>query len=259
MDYFSRAKPNLIDPKLKKTINKIIKKNPSDYTISNWIADMIKSFYRSYIKNNKLIVTVIIIIIVFLTHRYYKAKKRKEQFQSEFGEDDFLMNDINNQTKHLRYDTQPSFNRLYSVKGQHQKVTYPADPLPIRLPNEGIQYRRDIYNEDVKEFPHLNTPNYDYNNVYKSNSRSYYNGTYNTYKNAKDTEFVNPLGFSNAFNTTTGKFVGGMTDKNEKVVTDYREIIDNMEDNLIDSLKIGPKYLDVDNLDMEIEPPYTDF
>lgn len=261
MDFFSKTKPNLIDPKMKKTVYKIIKKNPLNYTISEKISEMMNKFYKSYIKQNLFFILVILAIVIFLVYRYYKKKendKNNENFQYEFDEDAYLMNDINNQTNHLRYDTQPSFDRLHSVKYQEEPVYYPPDPLPINLSGKGIQYKRDIYNEKVNPFPYLNTPNYDYNNVYTNTSRLYHNGTYNTYNDAKDTELVNPLGYSNKFNTTTGDFIKGMTDKNEKVITDYREIIDNMEGNLIDSLKIGPKYLDVNNTELDIEPPYSE-
>jgi len=257
MDFFSKTNPNLIDPRMRRTFHKIIKKNPLNYTISEKISEMIKQLYKTYIQNNKLIIIVCITILTFLVYRYYNKKQDTEKFQTEFGEDDYLMNDINSQTNHLRYDTQPSFNNLHSIKGQEQPIYYPPNELPINLPNDGIQYKRDIYDGQFKP-EILNTPNYDYNNVYTNKSRSYYNGTYNTYHNAKDTDIVNPLGYSNKFNTTTGNFIKGMTDDNEKVITDYREIIDSMEGNLIDSLKIGPKYLDPELSTLDIEPPYHD-
>ncbi len=80
-------------------------------------------------------------------------------------------------------------------------------------------------------------------------------GTYNTYADAKDTNIVNPYGWSNNFNTTTGSFITGMTDMNRQNVYDYQTILDNMNGNLVDGLGIGPKHLD----DVpEMEPPYAD-
>ena len=68
-------------------------------------------------------------------------------------------------TDHLKYDTQPSFDRLQSIDGQQEHVNYPPDPLPINISGDEIVYTRNIYDEP-KQFPTLNSPKYDYDNVY---------------------------------------------------------------------------------------------
>jgi hypothetical protein len=97
----------------------------------------------------------------------------------------------------------------------------------------------------------MNGTNYDHNNVYNYPSNSFHSGTYDTYGNAQDTNFINPLGFSNNFNTNSGNFVNSMTQANRQNVTDYQTFMDNNQGNLIDALKFGPKY------ENQMEPPYA--
>ena len=163
---------------------------------------------------------------------------------------------MNTQTSHLRYDTQPSFNRLYSVDQQKEPVNYPPSPLPINIPDLGIVYTKDLYGYP-KPFPNLNSPNYNYNNVYTNPQLAYYNGTYNTYKNAQDTNIINPLGYPTNFNTSTGDFINHMTNANKQNIVDYQTILDNINGNLVDALKLGPKYLDINSPELEMEPPYA--
>ena len=172
------------------------------------------------------------------------------------------MDDIKNTlTKHLMYDTQPSFDRLQSVKGQEEKVYYPPDPLPINIDGK-LVYTRNLY-KDPNRFPILNTSKYNYNNVYTDPSLSYYTGTSNVYKNAQDTNIINPLGFSNKFNTTTGNFVNQMTDKNKQNILNYQTVIDNKNINLTNSLTQQPLNTNctygVTNLLPQLTPPYIEY
>jgi hypothetical protein len=48
-----------------------------------------------------------------------------------------------------------------------------------------------------------------------------------------------------------------MTDKNNKAITDYKTILASTNQNLIDALKLGPKYIDANMPDMDMEPPYA--
>jgi len=252
MEFYSRSKPNLIAPKLKKTIYKIMKDNSKNKTISEKISNLLYEFYKSYIYENKVLILIIFLIIIFLMYRYYN---RKEKFAND-DDYDVLKDIMGPQTSHLRYDTQPYFNNLKSVEDQQQSVNYPPDPLPVNIPDKGIVYTRNLY-DDPDPYPKINTANYDYDNVYKNKSLSYYNGTHNTYNNAQDTNIINPLGYLNNFNTSTGDFVGQMTDENTKNILDYQSILDNNQSALIDSLKVGPVYLDTENYDLEMEPPYA--
>jgi hypothetical protein len=257
MEFYSKSRPNLILPEFKKSVYKLVKKNSTNSTISEKISNMMYEFYKSYIESNRVMVTVIILVVIFLLYRYYNKEdqqNKKEQFTPE--EYKILDQIQSSQTAHLRYDKQPSFNPLYPVNPQHEKVYYPPDPLPINIPKSGIVYARNLY-EDPSNFENLNPPNYDYNSVYDNSSRSYYNGTYNTYKNAQDTNIINPYGYLNNFNTSTGDFIGQSTYANQKNLVDYQSILDNVNGNLNDALKIGPHHLNTDYPELTMEPPYS--
>lgn len=257
MDFYSNSKPDLVGPMVKKSVYKIMKKEIDNNTISDRISKLLTDFYKDYIKEYKLIVFLIIIFVVFLLYRYYNKEEKEEVKEKFTKEEQKIIDEIfNSQTKHLTYDSQPSFNRLESVNGQQEYVNYPPDPIPINIPDQGIKYTKSLYDYS-KQFDNLNNPDYDYNNVYEYPSRSYYTGTYNTYQDAEDTDIVNPYGWSNEFNTNAGKFVSSMTDANRQNIVDYQTIVDNMNGDLQDSLKIGPKYLD-ETLAPEMDPPYAD-
>lgn len=262
MDFFSNSKPDLVGPKVKKSVFKIIKTGGTiNATISDKISSLIESIYKDYISEYKLIVVIMVVIVIFLLYRYYskdKTAKVKQEEKEKFSpEEERIINQImNEQTADLKYDKQPSFNPLYSVNEQQKdNVNYPPEPLPINLPGKGIVMTQNPYNNYPAEYQNLNTPIYDYNAVYKYPNRSYYSGTYDTYKGAQDTSIINPFGWSNDFNTNTGAFVSGMTGANRQNVVDYQTMLDTMEANLIDGLRVGPDHLaDVP----EVDPPYAD-
>lgn len=252
MDFYSNSKPNLIGPKVKNSVNDIVNKNTNNSTISDTISSMLTYFYKNYISDNKFVFITFIIFAIFLLYRYYnKESKDVENFTED--EQKIIDEIFNDQTDHLRYDSQPSFNSLLSVNDQSQPVNYPPMPIPVNIPDKGIVHTKNLY-EYSKPFETLNNPSYDYNNVYTHPSRSYYTGTYNTYDNAKDTNIINPLGHLNNFNTSTGDFVGQMTDANQQNILDYQTILDNTQGQLVDNLKIGPNNLDEQT---DIEPPYA--
>lgn len=250
MEFYSKSKPNLILPQIEKTVYKIVKKASTNTTISEKITDHIYNLYKMYVEEHKVITFIILAATVFLIYRYYKniedkeINKDKESFTSDNYDQQFVSQDLT-QNPHpyqdqsqikiqtdlvdsLRYDTQPHFDRLHSVRDQAQHVNYPPDPLPINLPNQGIVYKRSIYPEpNVSDGLYLNSPNYNYNNVYEQPTRSYYTGVYNTYDKAQDTTIQNPLGFRTDFNSSTGDFVRQMTDANSNNLTDYQTVLDN--------------------------------
>ncbi len=262
MDFYSNTRPNLVGPRIKHTVYKIIKKKSNGSTISDKVSNSMSSIYTAYIGNNKLVAVVVIGLLLFFVYRYYKKQQEKkdgsEETKERFSNDEkkIIEEIMNNQTKHLKYDTQATLNPLYSVDSQQEPVNYPPDPLPVNLPNNGIVYTRSLY-DYPKNFPAMNTPNYDYDNVYSNPSRSHYTGTYNTYEGAQDTDIINPLGFPTNFNSTTGDFIGQMTNANTQNITDYQSILDNMQGNLTTSLRIGPKYLNVGDPESAMEPPYA--
>jgi len=252
MEFDYNNKPSLIGTRIKKSVSNIMKKSSDVSTISDKVTQIVMNFYDNYIYEFRFILLIIICFVVFLIYRYYnRTNKKREDFSN-----DLINTIVHNQTEKLWYNEQPSMNPLNSVRNQTEFVNYPPEPLPINLPNEGIVLRQDIY-PPPPPFPFMNTPKYDYKEVNEQNSRVYSNGTFNTYKHAEDTNLINPLGFSNKFNTTTGNFIGEMTRLNKDNIYDYQKILDNTHGNLLDSLKIGPTYLDTSNFDTNIEPPYN--
>lgn len=251
----SQGQPNLLGDKMQSTIYKITKIKSNNSTISDQISNSMSNFYETYIQENKVIALIIIAIIAFFVYRYYdKQQKEEENFSSQ--DYNMLKDVIPMQTAHLRYDTQPTLNPLYSVDSQKEKVYYPPDPLPVNIPNLGMMYTRNLYGEPNSFTPMINTDNHDYNNVYKNNSRSYYTGTYNPYEGAQDSNIPNALGYPVDFNSTTGDFVGGMVDSNRKNIVDYQTILEGMNQNIANNLGVGPKYLGC-NTKSKMEPPYA--
>ncbi len=253
MEFYSRSKPNLINNDIKKKVYNIIKKKTtSKYTISEKISNLMSYMYKHFIQENRGIVILIVIISLFLVYRYYNKSPRKENYVNSTVLDDIT----NTITRHLKYDTQPSFDRLQSVDHQVEKVNYPPDPLPINLSGDKVVLAKDLYKTD--KFPTLNSPKYDYNNVYTDPSRSYYAGTYNTYEQAQDTNILNPYGYPNDFNTSTGKFVTQMTDKNQQNVINFQNVIDNRDHNLREGLLHGGQHIRYDDPCLNIKPPYSE-
>jgi len=253
MEFYSRSKPNLINNDIKRKVYKIIKKKSiSKYTISEKISNLMSYMYKHYIQENKGLVIIIVIIILFLVYRYYNKSSITERYSNAN-----VLDDITKAlTKHLVYDTQPSFNRLQSVDEQAEKINYPPGPLPINLSGDKVVLAKDLYKVD--KFPTMNTPKYNYDNVYTDPSRSYYTGTYNTYDQAQDTDILNPYGYPNNFNTSTGKFITQMTDKNKKNIMDFQGVIDNRDNNLKAGLLYGMQAINYDDPCLNIKPPYSE-
>ena len=258
MDFDSSTNTDLIGPKIRKTVHHVLKKDTHNGgIISEKITLFVSQFYYDYISPNKLATFILILIIAFLIHRYYSKKKKFESFN--YDADNSLSQEIASQTNHLKFDTQPSFNKLLSLKGQEQPVYYPPDPLPINLPDKGIVYKRDIYNNPYNTSNNfLNSPNYDHNNVYKYPNRDYHTGTYDTYKNSSDTDIPNPYGYPNDFNTSTADFIKQMVNSNKNNLSVYQSLIDNMNSGLKDQMKYGPQYLNPDLPEYTMEPPFSD-
>jgi len=255
MEFFSKSQPNLIDADIKKKVFKIIqKKYISKYTISEKISHLMSYMYKHFVQENKGLVIFVVVIVLFLVYRYYNKSPKTEKYTNN----NTVLADLTNaMTKHLVYNKQPSFDRLKSVDEQQtEHINYPPTPLPINLSGDKVVLAKDLYKVD--KFPTLNTPKYDYDNVYTDPSRSYYTGTYNTYQNAQDTDIKNPLGFSNAFNTTTGNFITQMTDANKQNISDFQGVIDNRDNNLKAGLMNGAQYIKYNDPCLNIKPPYSE-
>jgi hypothetical protein len=268
MDFFSGKNPDLIGPTMKLTLNDIMNRpKVNNSTISEKIMLSLSDFYNDYISDNMFSIICIIILIICLVYRYYNKKEDKlntEPFVISKQKDTNLLEELKNydfeeaeyDAKHIAgdnpYDGHLYMNPIESIDKQANKtqVVYPPDKMPVNMVN-GKVFVRNLYDNPVEDEP-LNAPDYDYNNVYKNKSRSYYSGAYNTYENAVDTKIINPYDWSNKFNTTSGKFVGEMTNKNSQNLINYQTIIDNTDSNLINGSNGNIKFMP------EFEKPYEE-
>jgi len=249
MYFYSNSKPDLVLPSIKKTVFKIVNKPVVNNTLSDKIVNMAGGFYQKYVGDNTIVVIIVLAVVVLLLWRYYQGKNSS----NETFDDLKLMQELDSQTDHLKYDTQPSFNNLQSVNSQAQKVNYIVDPVPPLNTGQGLVYDNALYPYSQPN-ENLNNPNYNYSDVY-ANPASYYSGTLNTYSKAQDTNITNPLGFSNDFNGTTGSFVTGMTKANEQNIVDYQQVMDNMNEQLTTS--IGPDGLNLTDYEPTMIAPYA--
>lgn len=264
MQFYSNSKPDLIVSKVRKSIVYIMKKKSSFTTFSDKVSQIVGNFYNEYICDSKLIIIILAAITIMLLCRYYdkqnklenrtyKDKNKKEGFTTD---EQKIMKDImKTQTSHLKYDTQPSFNSLYSVNDQFQPVNYLPDQIPTNIPGKGLVYDKNLPYSN--QYENLNNPAYDYNGAHTNPSRSYYNGTYDTYDNTQNNNIENPLGFSTEFNATTGKFISEMTSANHQNITDYQKLINNMNNDLSNSISYGPEGLKQDELESTMVPPWA--
>nr|QBK88605.1 MAG: hypothetical protein LCMiAC01_02820 [Mimivirus LCMiAC01] len=255
MAFYSGSKPNLISKKLKNKVYKIIQNKPENKnTISEKIFSYISDIYNSYIKEHKILFFAIVIVAMFLIYRYCnRSGSSRETYISEPGYNSDLKSLsklIKKQTDHLRYNTQPSFNRLTSVGDQIVDVNYPPDPIPMNIAGRLLPMKNPL--QHPHKFPIMNTAKHT-DTAYRYPSRSHYNGTYNTYQNAQDTDIQNPLGFSNNFNTTTGEFIKYMTDKNKQNIMNYQIGIDKENDDL----KRGLRRDSINLNDHSVYQPYN--
>lgn len=255
MDFQLNKKPNLIDLNVKQSIYKLIKDTNDKKTISDRISEFLTCIYKDYFIENKLLCFIFVITIIFLCYRYFNKKNTKKNTKNKKNTEQF-----SSQTNHLLYSQQPSFNPLYSVNGQinrNEQVNYPPELLPINIPNRnGLTYTNNLYNNEPIPFNNSenNTDNYNYNNAYENKGLSYYTGTLNTYDNSTNSNMINSLGYPTNFNITTGDFVNKMTDANVKNVTDYQNILDDMQGKLENAVKGGQNY----NTEYNVSPPYSD-
>lgn len=227
MNYYSGKQPNIIPNRVKTSIDKIIEVNDiNGTTISEKVMEFVSNIYNNYIAEYKLVVFVLLALVIFLIYRYYNRKENYATLSDL---------DVHMGTQKLMYNEQPHFNPLYSTELQQKdpknKVYYPPEKLPVLIDGK-IHYTRDLYppNRLKPETKFINTDDYNYNNVYDHNSRSYYTGTYNTYQHPHDTDIENPPGYPHHFNTDTANFIGPATEANRMNVQEYENIIQKMND-----------------------------
>lgn len=251
MDSFTGRKPNLIGQNMQKTVAEMINKPKINNTVSDKVMGSLSYVYDNYVKNYWIVIIIIICVTVYLIYRYNNKGQKTEVFVSRNNDiDKDLIDEYKKHQEDMLLNENIHANPLYNESDQYLPPTnYPPEKLPIRI-NDEIVYTTGL--EHAKKETPLNYPkNYDYDGVYK-NKLSYYTGTFNTYDGAQDTDIENPYGWSNKFNTTSGKFVKSMTDVNRQVNNDYQTISDNINGKLVNNLQSGISQYD----SFHIEPPY---
>ena len=258
MDFYSNSQPNLVSARIRNKVKLLTTPPKKSIQINSSLDKAICTIYTSYIKPNRLILIFLLTIGIFGWYRY-KQKMNESAIANEidqFIDEDMVQNNIEKQTIHLdntpETTNQPSMNPLFPVSTQYnEKVNYPPGPLPINIDNN-ITYKQNLYNS--QPFPNLINPNINYNAQNNYKTLSYYNGLHNPYKLPQDTSIINPLGYGNDFNSSTGNFIGQNVQANQKNIMDYGEII-SQTNNTLNNL--GPMNIDINSPELNIDPPYT--
>lgn len=255
MAFFSdNFETNLVASEIRDKVIKIDNQiEISGYTISERIANLLNMIYSDYIQRNKLLAFLIVAIFVFLVYRYCKKLDNEGYTNSKK-----LIDEIKNQTKCLKHNTQPSFNPLFSVSKQAKPVNYIPEPIYINTGNADGKMvdGRKLY-PYAKPYEPLNEPDDDYNDVHKYKRRDYYTGTDNSYLQAQDTLIPHPYDWPENINTSTGNFVGFMTNANNNSLVNYQNIVNNNEQNSLMNVRDGPQYLNIGNPELDMDPPYA--
>ncbi|CAH6421521.1 Hypothetical protein KVN_LOCUS334 [uncultured virus] len=98
MEYYDN-KPNLIQKKMHKTVNKIMQSKNTNATISDKISNAVSNFYKTYIEKNKLLSALIVLIILFLLYRYFN--KNKKSINIPTNDYDDIIKEILNEDKFI--------------------------------------------------------------------------------------------------------------------------------------------------------------
>jgi hypothetical protein len=131
-------------------------------------------------------------------------------------------------------------------------ISYPPDPYRVISNNDNNINTSFMQNLDGDYYKNYINPNNNLNvndKYVNTTSVNNYNGTYNSYLNAQDTQLQNPIGLPTDFNSTTGNFVGKMTDMNKQNILDYNDILNNTNRDLLKN---------INNNAFKVDPPYND-
>lgn len=217
--------PNLVTNDVEIAYDELLVKNTTGMTISEKITDQIYELYIAYVYEHKFVVFCLVFAVVFLIYRYYKNKEEKQDKQENYVDSYEMKNLVDCQRNKLYYNEQPYINNLRSVDDQQkERVNYPPMSIPMNLnPNDNRGYGYNIVNTknmypDPASYDIIKTPQ----NLYGSGV-DYYSGINNTYLDAQDTDLINSMGYPNNFNTSTGDFISGFTDKNRQNMIDYNK------------------------------------
>ena len=209
MDFFSNTKPNLINGKTLKNMDKILSlAKPMPVKA---VSDTLYSFYDIYISPNIFVLIMLAIFAIFLAYRYWSKNDQLEDFRPAFNP----TIPVDQQQSFVHYlpdDDQYEVNEQISTINQ---IIPPKPPKPI-LP-------------DVPKpvlFKEVNT------------------GTSNTYYDSIDHIINNPFDWPNNFNSSTSQSVAFMAGQNKAAFDELENIINKENHNLLHSNVIGGNYCD---------------
>lgn len=272
MEFYTNSRPNLISTRVRKKVKILANtytnsnKNINGGTINSSFDDFLQSLYKNYIEPNKIILVFIISVTLFA---WYRIKQKKLEREKEGRENEAILEQfvddepgnlqqiIYDQTRNIKYKEQPTLNPLFPVDNQYtEEVNYPPTAIPMNLDGQGLSMvQNNAYPREP--FPTMIDPKDNYDYPYTSDTRNYYSGMNNSYKNAQDTTIQNPLGFSNNFNTSTGAFIGQNVDLNQNAFQNYNQHQQDTHADLTNTLQHGPAYLNQDEPHSQMLPPYS--
>lgn len=296
MDFYSNSRPNLIPTNVRNKV-KIMTHRAKKVggKINSGFNSFLYSLYSNYIKPNKELLVIILLVCAFVLYRCQQKKKENES-EEEMNSllEDFINEEITNQTsvpgnyegtvndlsrnianqsRYMRHGIgdQPTMNPSVPVGDQYvEEVNYRPDSVPInidgsgpRIINRPTSHERLVRDNSLSmQYENLIKPTWDHDMGSKYQSRNYYTGLENTYNNAQDTNIINPLGFSNDFNSTTNSFVGGNVQLNQQNMIDYAQIMKDTNQDLVGSLDpashLNDRSCNFSPPGNQIEAPYAD-
>ncbi len=224
MSYFTKSQPNLLGNDALNEINNIIKIDPTINSTHN-ITDGLSSFYNDYIVPNFFFIFITICFFIFLylkyLNKYYKEIKKNKINNNININNNNNNNNINNNHEHDNYDKYDnfiaSFNPSVPVANQNSYTNYLDDPN--NKPNRLVKLNKPVYAIPVE------------NNIY--NTGNNYTGTYNTYENSVDQNYLDPLNYLHNFNSNTNEAINTGANMNKHSLADLNAFVNNTNNNLI--------------------------
>lgn len=227
MEFFSNSKPDLINKKTMRNIEKmLVIQNPvKELTV----IDSFFSFYENYISPNIFVLILLIMFGMFLAYRYL-AKQNKEL-----------------------EDFRPALNPSIPIKDQQSFVHYLPDDIP-----ENVNGVVTTYNElnpqklSTAVLPDIPKPwGHKEINV----------GFTNSYKNTDDSRIMQPFDWPDNLNSSTSSAVEYMVDKNRQNFDDLSNQIADENNKLSHQAFNNGNYSDYNpsNNISHIERPFIGF
>lgn len=205
MEFFSNSKPDLINKKTVRSMEKMLSfKNPIRELS---VIDSFASFYDTYISPNIFVLILLILFCLFLAYKYIaKQTKIDEDNKEEF---------------------RPALNPTLPIKEQQSFVHYLPDDIPQTFNGKLTT---------VNELMPPETPIFELPNIPKPWAhREVDVGFDNLYKNANNHLIAHPYDWPNNFNSSTSSSVGYMTDKNKQSFDKLSKQISDDNDKLSQS------------------------